>query len=100
MAPADSTRKVLVLRRIGFAAWYRPQSSSWVGHVHAGLIGDREASTDLKDQFDEYRIGYDGLAGDGRDTLWRPSPQIIFPYYTWRRNNPDLAKVLDSLPAG
>ena len=69
LAPYDHARKVLELRRAGFAAWYRPAIPGlWGAHVHAVLIGNKRLSAGARAQVAEYLAGYDGLAGDGRDT--------------------------------
>lgn len=69
LAPADADRKVLELRRTGFAAWHRAAIPGlWGEHIHAVLIGDAKASPGAKAQVAEYLAGYDGLAGNGRDT--------------------------------
>lgn len=69
LAPADWKRKVLELRRAGFAAWYRPAIPGlWGAHVHAVLIGNAKLSAAAKAQVLEYLRGDDGLAGSGRDT--------------------------------
>lgn len=82
LAPFDHARKVLELRRHGFAAWYRPASSSWNAHIHAVLIGNRKLSAGARSQVAEYLNGYDGLAGDGRDTGPR---QYVNNRYRWDR---------------
>lgn len=69
LAPWDHENKVRELRRAGFAAWYRPAVEGlWEAHIHAVLIGNRKLSPAAKAQVVEYLNGYDGLAGDGRDT--------------------------------
>lgn len=69
LAPYDWQRKVRALRRVGFAAWYRPAIAGlWPAHIHAVLIGNRRLSAAAKAQVAEYLAGYDGLAGAGLDT--------------------------------
>ena len=83
LAPWDHERKVLELRRTGFAAWYRPaRSGVWGAHIHAVLIGNRRLSPGAQAQVQEYLAGYDGLAGDGRDTGPR---QFVNNRYSWRQ---------------
>lgn len=82
LAPWDHERKVHELRRAGFAAWYRPRSSSWGPHIHAVLIGNRRLSAGAANQVREYLDGYDGLAGSGRDTGPR---QFVNNRYRWRQ---------------
>lgn len=69
LAPYDAARKVLELRRTGFAAWHRTAIPGlWPEHVHAVLIGNARLSSGARAQVAEYLAGYDGLKGDGRDT--------------------------------
>lgn len=71
--PYDWERKVRVLRKYGFAAWYRPELwrngvRIWGPHIHAIQVGNKKLSDEAKAQVAEYLAGYDGLAGNGRDT--------------------------------
>lgn len=83
LAPFDWERKVLELRRTGFAAWYRPaRPGVWASHIHAILIGNRKLSPGAQAQVADYLAGRDGLAGGGRD----PHPRaFIDNRYRWRR---------------
>lgn len=73
-------RVVLVLRQVGFAAWYRPtRPGVWNQHIHAIAIGDPELSSGAKQQVTEYYQGYDGLAGSGRDNGPRLNPIPTWP---------------------
>lgn len=80
---AERDRIVLELRRIGFAAWYRPKlvradgSLVWNPHIHAIAIGDRELSPAADDQVTAYRFGHNGLADNGPDT----GPRVDFTVY-------------------
>lgn len=82
LAPWDHVDKVRELRRTGFAAWYRPAIAGlWPAHIHAVLIGNRNLSPAARAQVGEYLAGYDGLAGDGRDT----GPRDYLDHrFTWR----------------
>lgn len=82
LAPYDAARKVRELRRHGFAAWYRPAGPSWSPHLHCVLIGNRKLSPGARAQVAEYLAGYDGLAGDGRDTGTR---DFVDNRYRWKR---------------
>lgn len=82
LAAADHVNKVWQLRRTGFAAWYRPTIPGlWNEHVHAVLIGNRKLSPAAKAQVAEYLAGFDGLAGNGRDTGPR---QFVNRRFSWR----------------
>lgn len=60
---------VRALRKVGFAAWYRPtRPGVWPAHIHAIAVNDSDLSAGAAAQVSEYYRGYDGLAGDGRDT--------------------------------
>lgn len=73
----DWRRKVKVLREIGFAAWYRPESRSWNAHIHAIDIGNVKAHQQAKDQVASYRRGRNGLVGDGPDNTPELRPAVI-----------------------
>lgn len=74
-------REVRALRTIGFAAWHRtPREGPWGDHIHAILIGNEKASAGAKRQVESYRDGRNGLAGNTRDTTWRPNPIPTFNY--------------------
>lgn len=71
---------VYQLRKVGFAAWYRPtRDGLWREHIHAIAIGDGEMSSGARQQVQEYYQGYDGLAGSGRDTGPRLDPIPVWP---------------------
>ncbi len=80
LAPFDHDNKVRVLREIGFAAWYRPRTSSWPPHIHAVLIDHGNLHPQAKAQVDQYRNGTDGLASHRKDPTPRPSPIPVFQY--------------------
>lgn len=81
IAATDHVRVVKVLRRLGFAAWHRPAIPGvWGEHIHAVLIGNARLSPAAQRQVTAYRQGRDGLAGNGPDTAWRPSPIPTFAY--------------------
>lgn len=81
LAPYDYARKVRVLRDLGFAAWYRPASSSWNPHIHAVLAGNLKLSASAAAQVVEYLAGGDGLVGSSPDpNPYRPEPPVLFDY--------------------
>lgn len=76
----DVARTVLVLRQVGFAAWYRPaRPGVWGAHIHAIAIGDSELSSGARAQVQDYYAGRDGLAGDGPDNGPRLNPIPTWP---------------------
>jgi len=88
---------VRVLRKHGWAAWQRNLTHGGFKdeHVHAVLLGDREAAPGARDQMVEYRAGGDGLKGTGKDYHWRPDPIPTFSWPAWQKRQ--RAKV--SLPS-
>lgn len=65
-------------RLAGFMAYYRPTlPGTWNEHIHAGALGDPEASTGLQKQFAEYRAGEDALADHAPD----PDPRVRIRVY-------------------
>jgi GH25 family lysozyme M1 (1,4-beta-N-acetylmuramidase) len=92
LAPYDHERKVSVLRELGFAAWYRPKSSSWNPHIHAVMVDHGNLHPEAAAQVEQYRKGTDGLAGHRPDPTPRPSPIPVFAY-------PPAAPRQDTVPA-
>lgn len=67
-------------RLAGFMAYYRtPLPGVWNEHIHAGALGDPEASDGLKQQFVEYRAGQDALADHRPDPGPRIKPITVYP---------------------
>lgn len=77
LSRADKLAIVAAMRRVGFAAWLRPEAHNpdgsliWGEHIHALPIGG-DLSPSAARQVEAYRHGYDGLAGEGGK---RPDPQ-------------------------
>lgn len=65
------------LRRVGFAAWYRPNMPP--RHIHAVAMGDRDLVRSARNQVTQYKAGRNGLANRGPDT--GPSA----PVQTWEQ---------------
>lgn len=80
LAPADHARKVKVLRAVGFAAWYRPESDDWDPHIHAVLVDHGKLSPQAQSQVVQYRDGTDGLKSHAKDPTPRPNPLPVFRY--------------------
>lgn len=67
-------------RLAGFMAYYRPPLPGvWNEHIHAGALGDPEASSGLQKQFVEYRAGQDALADHKPDPDPRINPIVVYP---------------------
>ena len=68
LLPWDWRNKVIVLRGVGFAAWYRPAVPGlWPAHIHAVLIGHARLAPAAERQVTAYLSKRDGLAGNGPD---------------------------------
>ena len=77
----DWQRKVKALRKVGFAAWYRPPVRGlWGPHIHAVLIDHGKLAPVAARQVTAYRNGRDGLRSNLPDRFWRPSPIPVFHY--------------------
>lgn len=75
---AEKKRVVREGRLAGFMAYYRPTLPGvWNEHIHAGALGDPEASDGLKTQFKEYYAGEDALADHAPD----PDPRVPIKVY-------------------
>lgn len=78
MTPRQKKFHVKQGRLAGFMAYYRaPLPGVWNEHIHAGALGDAEASSGLKTQFAEYRAGQDALADHKPD----PDPRVRIRVY-------------------
>lgn len=61
-------RRVRALRRVGFAAWYRPALPRvWGPHIHAVAVGTNDLAPAAARQVAALRRGRDGLAGNNLD---------------------------------
>lgn len=58
---------VFLMRRLGFAAWYRPKSRSWGAHIHGVNKSCRDLPAAAKKQVTAYKNGRDGLAANNVD---------------------------------
>lgn len=85
LAPWDWQNKVHAMRAVGFAAWHRPAIHGlWVEHIHCILIGNAKLSPSAAQQVEQYRNHRDGLAGQGPDNTWHPSPIPVFHWVPTR----------------
>lgn len=102
LAAYDYRKKVLVLRYLGFAAWYRPElwkngKRVWPAHIHAVQIGNRRLSPEAQRQVAAYKAGRDGLAANGPDNGPRVGIEV-FRYRWWLISRPWLRRALAALP--
>ena len=98
--PADPQMLVRVLRKQGFAAWYRGPGSGFDPHIHAIDIGNRRLSGPAQDQVAKYEAGCDGLSGWNDDPQpFRPPPYAPFvnaqgfDYRSWKESLTLRAKI-------
>lgn len=88
---AAKMRAVRSLRRVGFAAWFRPyRPGVWGEHIHAIALGCPDLSWSAQRQASAYRDGRDGLSGNGPDPQgymgirpvtweqWKARPTVSF----------------------
>ena len=85
----DHQRFVLCMRRVGFAAYFRPElwrdgERIWGNHIHAIAIGDTTMSPAAAEQVVDYYLGRNGLADHGPDTDPRIVPIPVFDYDEWK----------------
>lgn len=67
-------------RRYGWAFWRRDQNHGGMDpHAHGVLGTDFGLSVGAKFQWSAYLNGRDGLASNGPDYEWRPSPLVLVP---------------------
>jgi hypothetical protein len=65
---AQIDKRVKALRRVGFAAWYRPALPGvWGPHIHAVAIGTRDLAPLARLQVLAYKKGLSGLRGGRKD---------------------------------
>jgi len=75
----DWQTKVRALRRVGFAAWRRPKSATWNGHIHAVQVTNKRLSAAAADQASDAAAGRNGLADNGPD----PHAGIMIRPWRW-----------------
>lgn len=90
LTPADWQNKVRVLRRVGFAAWHRPELwingvKEWGEHIHAIAIGDKQMSDSAARQVQQYHNHTDGLAGAAHDDFPYHPNNVLFDYAAWQK---------------
>lgn len=80
LSSAKRTSLVKWLRLCGWAAWLRTPSQGFSYHIHAVRCGDMSASYGARAQVTAYRVGRNGLAGNGYDD----GPRV--GYTTWENS--------------
>ncbi len=78
--PAERLEMVRVLRLHGCAAYRRYKSQGMdEDHLHFVCGADHDLSPGAAAQWRAYIDGRDGLAGNGPDYEWRPTPLVLTP---------------------
>jgi hypothetical protein len=87
-------------RRRAAATWVRDERHGMDPHLHLVLGPDRPLASGAAYQWNQYVAGRDGLAGNGSDYHWRPSPLVG----TWepdlRKPTPNITAALQAKDAG
>lgn len=88
---------IRALRKIGFAAWYRPYIAGlWGAHIHAVAVGCRNLPAIAARQVTALRQGLDGLASRKPDPhRGLDLPVITFEKYLAAKRNASKPPVID-----
>jgi peptidoglycan hydrolase-like protein with peptidoglycan-binding domain len=82
MTQAQRDKLIVALRRVGFAAWWRPTiAGKWGSHFHGIAIGCPDLAPSAQKQVVEYYAGGDGLTGSNPD----PHRALNAPKQTWEQ---------------
>lgn len=80
----DYQRKVRVLRKVGFSAWYRPRILGlWNAHIHAVQNGNSKVAPSAKRQRFSFKNRRSGLASNGPDN----GPWVGYNIFRWKNRN-------------
>lgn len=79
LGPNQVEQTVRTLRRFGAGAWVRDHRHGMDPHIHFVLGTDKPLASGAASQWRAYLSGHDGLAGNGPDYEWRPTPLITTP---------------------
>ena len=81
MSEAQRRKVMKALKRAGWAAWYRDERDGFSPHIHAVLIGDKQASNSARWQMGEFDAGRNGLTSQRADrNPWRPKERVRFSF--------------------
>lgn len=87
LTPAQRSRVVEAMRRVGWAAWLRtPAQSDWPYHVHGVAVGCRDLSPAAAAQVRDYTNGRNGLASGAPDDGPRDHVGVTWETYQRRRD--------------
>ncbi|HYF71834.1 MAG TPA: hypothetical protein VD864_03380, partial [Nocardioides sp.] len=80
LTPDQQTALNREVRLHGAAGWRRDQQHGGMDeHYHLVLGTDRPLAAGAEIQWDQYLAGRDGLATNGPDYMWRPTPLVTTP---------------------
>lgn len=79
LGPTQVEDVIRTCRELGAAAWLRDHRHGMDPHIHLLLGSDRPLDSGAAYQWRQYLAGRDGLAGNGPDYHWRPSPLVTTP---------------------
>lgn len=80
MTPAQLAEFNRVVRTRGAGGWKRDKTHGGMDeHYHLVLGADHDLSDGARQQWSLYLAGRDGLASNGPDYMWRPSPVVTKP---------------------
>jgi hypothetical protein len=86
---AQRAEVVNILRKVGFAAWFRPAIKDlWPAHYHAIAKGCPDLSRGARAQVIDYQAGRNGLANNGPDD--GPRTWVDWTWERYARTYPDL----------
>lgn len=94
---AEVKRMVEVLRLMGAAAWLRNETHGGFSdpHIHLVFGSDRGLAAGARRQWAAYIDNKDGLAFNGADYHWRPSPLVLTPPPSAAKVRAGLRDVID-----
>jgi hypothetical protein len=105
VSAATWTHGQRLLRMLGWAAWYRPNTPGlWGDHIHAISLGcPGPVGALIPAQVDDYYAHRSGLVGHGADPSWHPGDidSSIFDFPEWEadRMTPEDKAQLDRIEA-
>lgn len=79
LTTSQQRKLVRTCREMGAAAWRRGPKQGMDPHCHITLGTDRPLSAGARASWESYLSGHNGLANNGPDYEWRPSPLVTEP---------------------
>lgn len=91
----QQVKLIRVLRSMGAGAWLRGTAHGMDPHIHLVLGSDSGLSTGARSQWNAYLAGRDGLASNGIDYHWRPTPLVTTPPPSARKARESIQAAVD-----